>query len=237
MLERSQQAEELHQLGLRQAQEGQFAAAQEAFAQARQALAFFKGETFARFVQSSRIARDIGFTHVRAAAAEGDHALLDLAWAGLRESVENTAAMVGGTMFLDTPSIPGKATRRVRREVYAEHGATLSLLGRFATVRAIMLGEDAEEASADRYEMAHAILRKGSNGYYRVSNAMVAARQERLSGSLPRTARWLGRAGIGLLWTAVRDPDTMGAAIRTAGSRLLHLRSQQAATESVLRKP
>jgi len=42
---------------------------------------------------------------------------------------------------------------------------------------------------------------------------MVAARQERLNGHLPHMAVWLGRAATGLVWTVLRDPRNIKAAV------------------------
>lgn len=241
------EAQQLHDIGLRAELSGSYDQAHESFDAAQQLLAGLP-QTLDTVVQSARITRDDGFTYVRTAIAESNPSILDQAQATISRSVEATAPLVSGTVFLGTEaSATSDTPKKARREFLAEHGATVSLLGRIATVKEVMLGVDtrgdtetarqARNIEQQPYGLAHDILRRGNNGYYRVSNAMVGARQERLNGRLPNMAVWLGRAATGLAWTAFRDPTNLKAAVRTVGSRVRHLRSYQAAVESVTAKP
>jgi hypothetical protein len=203
-------------------------------------------------VQLAHIVRDDGFTYVHdalASTAATPQDRVEIVKHGLSilvDSLELTTPLMSGTQLApselpqlhDTP-------KRPRREVFAEHGATLSALGRAATVQSVMLGMKPRrptQAAANvldqqAYGLAHDILRLGSNGYYRVSNAMVGARQERLNGRLPHTLVWLNRAAVGLAWTAMRDPGNLAAAYRTAASRVVDVRSRRAAMNAVFTKP
>lgn len=239
------EANQLHEAGLRAELRGNYAEAHASLGAASQILADMPA-TVDTVVQSARITRDDGFTDVRVAIAENDPELLHQARRSLMRSVETTAPLVGGTQFLGTEQAQG-TPKRARREVFAEHGATLSLLGRVATVEQVMIGADtrsggdaatvARTIGQQPYGLAHDLLRIGNNGYYRVSNAMVAARQERLNGRSLHAARWLGRAAAGLAWTAARDRGNFKAAARTAAGRLRHLRSYATAAASVQAKP
>lgn len=129
-------------------------------------------------------------------------------------------------------------------ETIASRGATLSCIARLATARGVCAEQrepgtgttDYISARSD-YRTAHNSLRRGGNGYYLVSNAMTAARQELLLGSGADMRKWLGRATLGLAWTALRDPGNLQAAIRTASSRMKHLRDRKTAELSVFSHP
>lgn len=240
-------AQRLHTAGLEAELHGGYGEAHESFGAAQQILANLP-RTLDTVVQSAHITRDDGFTYVRAAIAESDFSILDQAQHTVGRSLEATAPFVSGTAFLDAGiGVASDRPKKARREILAQHGATLSLLGRVATVREVMLGTDArrDDETAHRaggteqqpYGLAHDILRRGNNGYYRVSNAMLGARQERLNGNLSHMTVWLGRAATGLAWTAVRNPSNLKAAVRTAGSRARHLRSYRAAVNSVMASP
>jgi len=241
------EAQTFHEAGLRSELNGNYAQAHASFDTAQLILAGLP-QSLDVVVQSARITRDDGFTHVRNALTESNPSMLDQAQATISHSVETTAPLVSGTLFLHTEASSSITTpKNARREFLAEHGATVSLLGRIATVKEVMLGIDtrgdtetarhARNIEQQPYGLAHDILRKGNNGYYRVSNAMLGARQERLNGRLPDMVVWLGRATTGLAWTALRDPSNLKNSVRTFGSRISHLRSYQAAVKSVTTKP
>lgn len=241
------EANVLHEKGLDAELNGEYISAHTSFAEASQLLAGLPA-TVDSVVQAARITRDDGFTDVRAAIAGNGLDLLRQAQLTITRSAESTGPLVSGVEILGTEQLQPHATpKAARREVFAEHGATISLLGRVATVRQVMFGVDtrgesetarhARNIEQQPYGQAHDLLRLGNNGYYRVSNAMVAARQERLNGRLRHAGVWLGRAAVGLAWTALRDRDNFEAAVRTFGGRLRHLRSYRAAAASVLRKP
>lgn len=247
MLTTNPEAQQLHEAGLQAELSGNYAQAHQSFSSAHEVLTGLP-QTLDTAVQASRIARDDGFTYVRSALAENNPSALDQAHEAIRASAEATAPLVSGLSYLDTQlGQPHETPKQARREFLAEHGATVSLLGRIATVKEVMLGVDtrgdSETAHSARnveqqpYGLAHDILRRGNNGYYRVSNAMVGARQERLNGRLPHAAVWLGRAVSGLAWTATFDRKNLKAAVLTVGSRTPHLRSYQAAIASVKAKP
>lgn len=198
-------------------------------------------------VQRARIMRDSGFTCIREAIDAQDEVLLENAQHTLLASRDITAPLVSGVAPEVILAGSAATPKSDRREIFAEHGATIGLLGRLATVSAVTAGVDTrgsgKEAVKNReedqapYGLAHDLLRIGNNGYYRVSNAMVGARQERLNGRLPNMLVWLGRAAYGLAWTAANDRQNLRAAARTAAGRMPHLTSYQKARTSVIVKP
>ena len=239
------EAQQFHESGLRAELAGNYGQAHESFDTAHAVLSGVP-QTLDTVVQAARITRDAGFTYVREAISEHSPSILDQAHRIIQSSVESTAPLVSGVAFIGT-SQPEANPQKAQKEFLAEHGATVSLLGRIATVKEVIVGIDtrgnSKEAQNARnveqqpYSLAHDILRRGNNGYYRVSNAMVGARQERLNGRLPQMVRWLGRATTGLAWTALRDPSNLKPAVRTIGNRSRHLRSYQAAINSVTTHP
>ncbi len=79
-------------------------------------------------------------------------------------------------------------------------------------------GDSAEQSSlatvSQFYDDAHTSHGAGSNGYYRVSNAITAARNEQLRGNPGRTRLWVARAALGIGWTLANDPRHLLAATR-----------------------
>ncbi|HUD05296.1 MAG TPA: hypothetical protein VMR18_00030 [Candidatus Saccharimonadales bacterium] len=221
------EARELHETGLWAAQNGSFSRAHRLFSSAQE---FLVGDTLGIAVQSARIARDDGFTYVRSAIAESNLGDLDKA--------DNALEVASGKTFVKILSA-GELPKvdQAYRELAAEHGATISLIGRLSTVRLVMAGPDREEPIEDVYSAAHSALVIGNNGYYRVSNAMVAARHERLFGRPDVMVRWLSKAAVGWSWTLLHDPSNLEATTRTATSRTRHLRNRTTAIESVKSKP
>lgn len=241
------EAHAFHDNGLQAELAGDFPAAHHSFDQARM-IAMALPRTVDSVVQHARIVRDDGFTDVRAALATENPGLLKVAERTLKRSVDITAPLVSGSTFLGLErEQPHDTPKLARREAFAEHGASVSLLGRLATVKAVMANLDtrgdtvaathARRVDQQPYGLAHDILKAGNNGYYLVSNAMVGARQERLNGRLPHMAKWLGRAAHGLVWTALRDSENTKAALKTAAGRLMPLYSYAAARKSVVTKP
>jgi hypothetical protein len=236
------EAQQLHEAGLEAELGGYYTQAHEQFDAARQVLAELP-QTLDSIVQSARITRDSGFTYVRTAIYENKPFVLERARITIKRSVERTAPLISETEQIQ----PNSISKDAKREFLAEHGATVSLLGRIATVKEVMLGNDtrddseaaryARDVEQEPYGLAHDILRHGNNGYYRVSNAMVGARQERINGRLPQMSVWLGRAATGLAWTALYDSSNLKAAVRTIGNRTRHLRSYRAAIASVTAQP
>ncbi|HVX47946.1 MAG TPA: hypothetical protein VHA05_01170 [Candidatus Saccharimonadales bacterium] len=202
-------------------------------------------------VQLARVRRDEGFTMVRRGLVLKDQELMVIARSALVSSAELTLEAAGytGELAYDPAGVPSAhGTRKhAHREIFAEHGATLGLLGRLTTAEAVLLDSttsgDSEEAKQARlndqayYGAAHDFLRVGNNGYYLVSNAMCGARQEVLNGQRMGSNMWLLRAGRGLVWTVAHDRRNMHQALLTAGSRTRHLTSHDAARDSVFTKP
>lgn len=190
-------------------------------------------------VQSARIQRDDGFTYARSAIKTHDPSELDRAEQVIEQSSGKTLLQVikaGNTS--PGPEPPLRLSRKQSRELRSEHGSTMSLMGRLATIREVVFGErDEDNPPEETFDAAHDWLRQGSNGYYRVSNAMAAARQERINKHPGQMRRWLARAAMGIAWSATFDQTNLKDAARTFGSRLRHVRSYQAAVESVSVKP
>lgn len=239
------EAQQYHEVGLMAELSGSYTQAHDLFDNALLVLANGP-QTLETVVQSARIERDDGFTYVRAAIGESKPSLLDRAESSVSFAAENVGWLVIG-IESNGADAPLDISEAAGKEVLAEYGATVSLLGRIATVKEVMLGGDARsesEVSAHHsneeqphYYMAHNILRRGNNGYYRVSNAMVAARQERLNRRPPKVAMWLGRAVTGLAWTALKDPSNLRASVMTVANRARHLRNYHVAVKSVTAQP
>lgn len=223
----------IHTEGLTASLRGQFDQAHVAFADAHDALASVP-PTIDSAVQLGRIVRDEGFTYTREALANEDVTLLDIAANETKKSLSivdraDRAGKIGDLDFATPGDLEGKLG-----EINAEQAATLGVLGRIATARTVLTGAHTETAA---YEESHAFATRGSNGYYRVSNAVNAARHERVSGQTGRVLRWLGRAASGLVWTAAKDRANLRQAVLTTGDRVLHLRSKKAAIASVHKRP
>lgn len=245
-------AASLHQRGLEAQLNGDYDEARNEFSQAAGILTDTSGNlNLSAKVQLSRVTRDLGFTYVRQALQEDTPAVFDDAERKLTYAAALTQSAMLEEEFRLIADVSNESltARAITREVIAEHGATLGLLGRAATARAVLLGidtrGDGEVACHERSEeqrwygrdYAHGYLRQGSNGYYRVSNAMNGARQEKINGQFLRMLPWLGRAATGLAWTAAHDRGNFKDAAKTFSGRLPHLRSHQAAKKSVLVKP
>lgn len=232
------EAQQKHEAGLQAELSGNYQEAHEAFATAQRYLAELP-PTIDVDVQSARIDRDNGFTYVRSAIKRNDQEDLDEA--------DDVLDAAGGKTLLWTlkagNSSPGpEASVRLSftqwRELFAEHGATISLMARVATVREIMTGKkDEYNPPSETYKTAGRHLVLGSNGYYLVSNALVAARHERINGNLSGTTSWLGMAATGVVLTAALDIRNLRRASETFVSRTRHLRSRSIAAQSVTEKP
>jgi hypothetical protein len=241
-LSRNPEAEQLHQDGLQAALHGKFGEAQEHFGSATQIVSELP-ETLDNVVQAACITRDTGFTYIHA-AIKNDYplTLLEEGKQALTRSAEMTAPMVSGLKMLPIEKAqPHNTPKQARRELMSEHGTTLSLLGRTALVKIVIKDRDFHDGSImpeqQYYGLAHDILRIGNNGYHRVSNDMVGARQEYLNGRQLHAAKWLQRALFDLGWTAVQDRHNLPAASRTFMNRLAHLRSPSVARKSIITQP
>ncbi len=244
----NQEVRVLHADGLENELAGRFDQAQESFRAAQEALTE-DAPTTDRDVQEARIIRDSGFTDVRAAITTSDVALLEQARTTILDSLALTEGVIDAPQLSLVHSPKGyREYNAAWRAIYAEHGATQNLLGRIGTVSSVMREvdmrrgvESAERIGLDRtsqfYEDAHFYHSRGSNGYYRVANAMTAARNERLRGNLGLTGLWIARAALGVGWTLAHDPKHFFATARTGSKRLGSLRSPDSAASSVLVRP
>ena len=246
LLQNNPSAEIFHEDGLKAALDGNFADARYNFDTALQIVSELP-QTIDAVIQGARITRDKGFTDLRESnELNDDPALLDRAQAIIRSSIDASAPIVNSSLDLRNAKY-GVSRRKALIEARTEHGATVSLLGRIATtkqVRLIQGGEGAsglaEVAAKDgraAYTSAHNFLLQGNNGYYLVSNSMVAARHELINGGKSQMLLWLGRADRGLLWTSVRDPRNILPAVLTAGSRSRDIISFDAAIKSLKKRP
>lgn len=127
-------------------------------------------------------------------------------------------------------------------ELFAEHGAILSLQARIGTTEQTIkkqhnepIDHEAVQRATHRYGYAHIFLHNGNNGDYRVGNAMNAARHARLFGGL--VSPWLARAESGLAWTAVHDRENFRDALLAHRSLTKIMSTRRAVKESVLQSP
>lgn len=203
-------------------------------------------------VQLARIERDHGFTFVREALHTsneigkyetrfvfGSNSSNDFIYPYLENAREHLYASKGSTdsMIKELKGDqPNPRLLEARADIFAEHGATLGLLGRLATAEQTMLIAKAD-TDCPEYSKAHLFLTQGNNGYYLVSNAMNAARHQRINGNTSESFSWLVKADKGILWTAKHDRSNLKAATLTAGSRTLDLLTRSKAIESVYTKP
>ena len=142
-------------------------------------------------------------------------------------------------------------------DVFAEHGATVSLIGRISAWSMTVPGPtglfsdsrrlDRLERENARYitgsfgrDQGHGFLSLGNNGYYMTSHAMNGARVEAAIGGAEHTLKvlpWLHRAEAGLRYAARHDRnrENIHQAIRTVGRLSLDVRSSKAARRAIHR--
>lgn len=202
-------------------------------------------------IQLARIERDYGFTFVREALhvsneigkyetrfVFGSNSSDDVVYPYLESARGHLYGSKGSTDSMIKELKGDKPNPRLleaKADIFAEHGATLSLLGRLATAGQIMLIEG--DPNCPEYLKAHNYLKQGNNGYYLVSNAMTAARHERINSNTSESLSWLVKAGQGIFWAARHDRFNLKAATLTAGKRTLDLLTRSRAIESVYTKP
>lgn len=231
------EAQHLHEQGKNAAiQQQDFIQAHEAFTHALELLE--PESTTDQLVQAARITRDDGFTYLRAAISEHSPTQLNDADARLTSAATMTAPLVSGLQPMKLElSQPHTSPKLARREIWAEHGESVALLGRLATARTAIEATEAKLHQQQAYGTAYDLLRIGNNGYYKVSNDMNAARQERINGRLPHTIIWLGRAAKDLAWTSLFDRHNLSDSVLTSGSLLPQLITTKSAKASVRLKP
>lgn len=195
--------------------------------------------------QRGSVMRNDGFTSVREAITaedpENQKTLFEQAGRRLREALGQTALLISGAERPNYQQIgPYQTHKKQRRELLSTHAATLGLIARAATTEEAVL-TSTNETQQDRanYGLAHDFARLGTNGYFRVSNAMNGARDERIQGSarLPHTAVWLGRAAFGIVWSVKNDRANLKNSLRTFVGRMPDLITPTQARRSVLKRP
>ena len=193
--------------------------------------------------QAAGIERDRAFTSVRHGIAINDATertgLFERAEAGLDHSLQMLTQVLN-------PKSPGtfEHTHEDTRAIRASRGATLSCLGRLALVRGTYdnraqagSGDEQYHAGYTSFKFAHQALRQGNNGYFLVSNAIIAAKAALLLDLPAEVSRWRRRAIVGLGWTALHDRQNLSRAWDTFRSRERHLAGKPTALASIYTKP
>jgi hypothetical protein len=239
-LEEDAEAQQLHAAGLQASWRGDFSTARLAF---REALSVVEERpiTIDSNVQKTRIERDTGRSVVIETLVSGQtHLLADAN--DLLRSARSTINYLSET----TDGSSGQGIQ-MGKEIFATQARTVGLLGRLATVSAVMFDRetygDSDFAKRERrdtqkpYGEAHRFFLKSNDGSGRVEHALLGARQERLNKQYLRMLPWLKRAAAGMLWTALHDSQDLGNAWRAVRFRLPALYSYEAAREAVLTSP
>lgn len=226
-----------HEQGLRSEREGEFAKAHTAFESAQAILADLPDSPDV-VIQRARIQRDDGFTFVRSAIARREVDDLGAGEKQLDESIAKTLLMIiRSKNTYPGKELPLKLGRGQWRELLSEHGATVGLAARLATVKEVIFDQPHSSPPSEVYSAASSILLKGGNGYYMVSNAMSAARQARIDSRVVEMSEWIGIASISVALSPLLDINNAAAASRTFASRLSYLKTKNVAIESVSKKP
>jgi hypothetical protein len=242
-LVRNSGAADFEQAGLNASLAGDQTTAHQAYAEALEHIP--RDDTADRAAQRGSVLRNDGFAYTRA-AVETDNpetavANFDRANHRLYKALGETAMFVSGERLPNYKQEGPHATwKQQRRELFSEHAATLGLLARTATAEEVVLqGTDMTEQERAKYGHAHDFARLGTNGYFRVSNAMNGARNERIQGSsrIPHTAVWLARAAFGIVWSIKNDRGNLESAAKTFVRRLPDVSTPTAARQSVLTHP
>ncbi|RWZ78045.1 MAG: hypothetical protein EOT04_03180 [Candidatus Chaera renei] len=230
-------ARELHEIGIFWATvKGGYKEAQTSYARALERIERSGLDEVSAKVQSARIIRDGAFADARQAAAERSLAPLDKSEEALRSSLKLISLLYD--MYPSTRFSP-----EAWRFLSSEYGATVSMLGRAATLRAVIApgdnhGRESLDQAAKNYWTAHEeYLKKGSNRYYEASNGVNAARNEVLAGRLSNAAAWLVRASSSAAVAGLADRPNFKNAFATVTARLPGLTSKQAAAASVVARP
>ncbi len=226
----NQPAQSLHEQGLKSEIVGDYDQADSLFNQAIDLLEP-SASTIDNQLQLAKIYRDLGFNLVR-------HSISDLDLSELnkgKKNIEESGAKTFIHIFkIDSPRL----NTYQQRELLAEHGATINLLARTATLETVIFKQSDKFNRPEKiYTTAHRFLKKGNNGYYRTSNTLTAARQERINKHHLQAFKWLGRAAISVSWTALFDSKNLGPSVKTLAHRLPDLTNQKKAIDSLSSKP
>ncbi len=236
-------ATEFEQVGLERSLAGDQRTAHQAYTEALEYIP--RNNTADRAAQRGSIKRNDGFAYTRAAIETDNPEVaatnFDRANERLYRALGETATFASGERLPNYQQEGPHATwKQQRRELFSEHAATLGLLARTATAEEVILqGTDTTEQERAKYGHAHDFARLGTNGYFRVSNAMNGARDERIQGSsrIPHTAVWLARAAFGIVWSIKNDRGNLASAAKTFIRRLPDVRTPQTARQSVRSRP
>lgn len=216
-------------------------------------------------IQNSRIIRDDGFTYTRQlfSTAEPstknqqeyikqDNANAKVVYLKAMQKLQESAGLSFDVYNTELPI-------HERREATTEFGETLGLMARTVTALCVRINgfeaampkiklantdigkrQDVKtnnQYARELYDIAHMALKLGNNGYYRTSNAVNAARHERLVGKRIKALRWMGRGAAGLAWTTLHDRTNVMSSAKTFARHALDLRTKTEATMSVAERP
>lgn len=238
-LAQNPEATALEGMGLQASLAGSQEAARDHYAQALALVP--NGDTPDAAAQRGSILRNLGFSYVREGIAARSTEAFAQGTTYLRDALAETALYASGARNLNYQKIGPHATyKKPRRELLSAHAATLGLLGRAATAQEVALGiEPSAETTQGRlrYGFAHDFARLGTNGYFRVSNSMNLARDERIHGRRIHAAVCVARAAFGIVWSVKNDRGNLKNGVRTFARRLIDLRSISASRQSVLVRP
>lgn len=164
-------------------------------------------------IQGGQLRRDMANAAIRLACAyntRGDEANCQSLIRLARDDIDISSRRLES---VETP--PNIHAERYLRD---EQGATDSFLGRIALARWALAdqGRESSLTTARRmYIRAHQRHLHGVDGYYRTSNAMHAARLERMQGNRKETCRWLGRGTLAVIASPRSGVRNSLASVRT----------------------
>ncbi len=240
IFEVNNEANELHEIGLKQELSQDFQSADLSFDQALNILSSTTESELPepdRKVQTGRILRDKGFNFIRFGIEEHNLGLFSDGYDDLNKS-DSKLHSASGSLLMYSGILARDEIRDFEQSISAERGATISLMARAVTAREVIFEVRNGKNEAERlYRKAHHNLTYGDNGYYRVSNAMVAARHEKINRQNTKMIQWLSKAVVGLGFTIFRDKKNLKPAVYTFGARLLDLSSKSKAENSLKAKP
>ncbi len=233
-------AQKLHEMGLKQELNQDFQLADQTFDDALYTVSSTPENILPqpdKKVQIGRILRDKGFNLIRFSIINHSLGLYSDGYDSLDKS---ETKFYGALSNLSVYSgfLAKSEVDKLKESINAERGATISLMARAITAREVVFEvKNGNNEAIRQYERAHSHLITGDNGYYRVSNAMVAARHEKINSKNTKMVNWLGKAVVGLGFTLFQDKRNLKPAVFTFGSRLLDLSSKTKAEQSVKSKP
>ncbi len=234
------EAQELHETGLKEELNKNFQSADQSFDQALDILSYTTNSELSetdKNVQTARILRDKGFNLIRFSIQEQNNGLFSDGYEVLNKS-DSKFDKASTSLTMYSEFLSNDEMKHFYKSISAEKGATISLMARAITAREVAMEVKNKGHQADRlYRKAHYYLTIGDNGYYRVSNAMVAARHEKIHSQNKKMIQWLSKAVVGLGFTILQDRKNLKPAVYTFGDRLIDLSSKSKAESSLKSKP